>query len=458
MSASVTLSFPLVTLSRIFFESMSSFTRSRMSGSLMPELLRNCWYWLSLGKLCFFWVSHEERTSLSDTLIPMSLASPSIHLSWMRNWSTWSRSLSYSCLHWALNWSAVGVGCPFAGLGAVCCLAATQAVKFGGSGTTGALVEPGGWDDRAATRSQWLNVVVWTSESPTRATELPGTLSPHADSRPASARTAPSATSERIRRATRAGDGSESPHSGRGLRHLQQGVGGPHHGGKSLARLLRHPHRDLRASRLVQRLGDALAQGPGPSRIQLDRGHSQPIAPERHRPRPRPPQLDPGLLERQQVRQRLGHRTEAILQLVAQRRQLGHLAGGADAPVDVDLGLLVRDVVGGHVGVHVDVQAHRLLAPGALAAAAHPAPDLVELGQPEGLGLLHHQRVGLRDVQARLDDAGAHQHIGVAAQELDHAQLQRPLFELAVGHREAQARAQAAQALGGLVDRLHPVV
>src|SRR6266516_1796125 len=209
MSALVTLSLPLVTFSRILFDSRSSLTRMRMSCSVIPELFRNAWYCGSLGKLCFFCCWKDFWTSAPETLTPRSPASPSIHRAWIRNWRTWSRCPSYSCLHWALNWSAVGFGCPLAGFGAELWLAAMQRVKFGGSGTTAGPVEPGGCDDSAATRSQWVNVVVRTRESPMRATEFPGTLSPHADSRPASARTAPSATSRRNERATRAGDGSE---------------------------------------------------------------------------------------------------------------------------------------------------------------------------------------------------------------------------------------------------------
>src|SRR2546430_8366485 len=42
----------------------------------------------------------------------------------------------------------------------------------------------------------------------------------------------------------------------------------------------------------------------------------------------------------------------------------------------------------------------------ALAAAAHPAAQLVQRGQPVGVGPVHDQRVGARDVQAVLDDRG----------------------------------------------------
>ncbi len=95
---------------------------------------------------------------------------------------------------------------------------------------------------------------------------------------------------------------------------------------------------------------------------------------------------------------------------------------------------------------------------GALAAAAHASAYLVELRQPEGVGVLDDQRVGLRDVDARLDDRRAHEHVGAAAQVVHHHRLQLPLAHLPVGHREAHPRAQRAQALGRLLDRLHAVV
>ncbi len=95
---------------------------------------------------------------------------------------------------------------------------------------------------------------------------------------------------------------------------------------------------------------------------------------------------------------------------------------------------------------------------GALAAASHASADLVELGEPERVGVLDDQRVGLRDVDARLDDRGAHEHLGAAAQVVHHHRLELALAHLAVRDREAHARAQRAQPLGGLLDRLDAVV
>ena len=95
---------------------------------------------------------------------------------------------------------------------------------------------------------------------------------------------------------------------------------------------------------------------------------------------------------------------------------------------------------------------------GALAAAPDAPADLVELGQAERVGVLDDQRVRLRDVDPRLDDRRAHEHVRAAAQVVHHHLLELALGHLAVGDREAHARAQRPQPLGRLVDRLDAVV
>ncbi len=95
---------------------------------------------------------------------------------------------------------------------------------------------------------------------------------------------------------------------------------------------------------------------------------------------------------------------------------------------------------------------------GALARAAHAPADLVELGQPELVRALHDQRVRARDVEAGLDDRRAHEHVGAAAEELEHHVLELALRHLPVRHEHARLRHQRPHALGGLVDRLHAVV
>ena len=73
---------------------------------------------------------------------------------------------------------------------------------------------------------------------------------------------------------------------------------------------------------------------------------------------------------------RLRQLAEAVLELLAQQLEVGDVDGARDPPVDVDLRLLVGDVVGGHVGVDVDVHAaparpsRRAPSPAAFSAAA----------------------------------------------------------------------------------------
>ena len=96
--------------------------------------------------------------------------------------------------------------------------------------------------------------------------------------------------------------------------------------------------------------------------------------------------------------------------------------------------------VGGHVG------------------AADPPADLVQLGEAERVGPLDDQRVGLRDVDPRLDDRRRDEHVGVAGEERVHPLLELALGHLAVRDEEAQAGAELLELLGGLVDRLDAVV
>ncbi len=95
---------------------------------------------------------------------------------------------------------------------------------------------------------------------------------------------------------------------------------------------------------------------------------------------------------------------------------------------------------------------------GALAAPADPAADLVRLRQAELVGPLDQQRVRVRDVEARLDDRGRDQAVVLAAHEGEHRRLQLELVHLPVRLGEANARAEGAQALGRLVQRVDPVV
>ena len=57
------------------------------------------------------------------------------------------------------------------------------------------------------------------------------------------------------------------------------------------------------------------------------------------------------------------------------------------------------------------------------------AAQLIQLRQPEAMRAVDDERVGVGDVQARLDDRRAHQHVELAFGEREHR-----LLELVLGH------------------------
>ena len=103
--------------------------------------------------------------------MPISSASPSIQTKEVRSERTWSRSWSYSCLHWSLYCLSVVAGWPLAGFGAVFFLFATHLVNSGASGT-----EAPGWPlDLEATLIQCSKSSFSIGSPSTEATALPGT-------------------------------------------------------------------------------------------------------------------------------------------------------------------------------------------------------------------------------------------------------------------------------------------
>ena len=90
--------------------------------------------------------------------------------------------------------------------------------------------------------------------------------------------------------------------------------------------------------------------------------------------------------------------------------------------------------------------------------AADATADLVELGEPEHVGALDDERVGLGDVEARLDDRRRDEDVGVAAQEREHPLLQLPLGQLSVRDEEAQLGAEGGELRRDVLDRLDAVV
>src|SRR5262249_2592043 len=87
-----------------------------------------------------------------------------------------------------------------------------------------------------------------------------------------------------------------------------------------------------------------------------------------------------------------------------------------------------------------------------------PAANLVELGQPEGVGPVDDDRVGAGDVEAGLDDRGGDQEVALPVHEPEHGLLERALWHLAVRHADTSLGDDLAQPPRHGVDVLYPVV
>ncbi len=137
--------------------------------------------------------------------------------------------------------------------------------------------------------------------------------------------------------------------------------------------------------------------------------------------------------------QRIGHRAEAVGQLMAQREQLVDAGGAGDAAVHVDLRLLVADVARGHVGVEADVEANGfdLVLRVITLDAAHRADGLVdhlqvqleaECGDVAGL-LVAEEVAGAAQLEVAHRDLQAGAQVGVVGERGEP--LRRRLGELA---------------------------
>ncbi len=89
--------------------------------------------------------------------------------------------------------------------------------------------------------------------------------------------------------------------------------------------------------------------------------------------------------------------------------------------------------------------------------AAHATLQLVHLREAQPLGVLDDERVGMRVVDAALDDGGGHEHVQLAGGELLHHALQLFLGHLPVGHAHPCLAGRGVHAVHRLVDGAHPV-
>ena len=86
---------------------------------------------------------------------------------------------------------------------------------------------------------------------------------------------------------------------------------------------------------------------------------------------------------------------------------------------------------------------------GPLAAAADPAPQLVQLGQAVHVGAVDDEGVRVGNVQAVFHDRGGDQDVELPLPEVDHDLFQLVLVHLAVGHRDPRLGNQLGDLRGG---------
>src|SRR3954451_20307782 len=88
------------------------------------------------------------------------------------------------------------------------------------------------------------------------------------------------------------------------------------------SRLLRYRQGDRSLSPLIDRLGDSLVERADLIGVELDRRDAQAAGAELDVPRARVAERDSDTLEVEQVRNRVGERPEAVVELLAQRAKL----------------------------------------------------------------------------------------------------------------------------------------
>jgi hypothetical protein len=81
------------------------------------------------------------------------------------------------------------------------------------------------------------------------------------------------------------------------------------------------------------------------------------------------------------------------------------------------------------------------VAEGLFVASAYAPPQLVQVAEPDVLGIVDDDGVGVGDVQAAFHNVGADQNIVLAVDELEHALFQHMALQLPVRHPDVHIRA-----------------
>jgi len=95
---------------------------------------------------------------------------------------------------------------------------------------------------------------------------------------------------------------------------------------------------------------------------------------------------------------------------------------------------------------------------GLVLRAAHPAPQLVEIGEAEPVGAVDDDRVRVGDVEAAFDDRGGKEHVGFAGHEAGHDVLEFVRVHLPVADLDARLRHEHPEPLRDVPDGMNPVV
>ena len=106
----------------------------------------------------------------------------------------------------------------------------------------------------------------------------------------------------------------------------------------------------------------------------------------------------------------------------------------------------------------IDLIGHQQIAERPPMAPPDPAPQLIELCEPETVGAIHDHRVRIGHIESRFDDHCRDENVDLAAHEPAHHGLEILLPHLPVRHRESRSGRERLHARRDRVDRLDPVV
>ena len=95
---------------------------------------------------------------------------------------------------------------------------------------------------------------------------------------------------------------------------------------------------------------------------------------------------------------------------------------------------------------------------GLVLGAADAAAELIEIGQAEAIGAIDDDGVGVRNIEAALDDRGADEHVDFSGDETLHDVFEFVRVHLAVAEVDPRLRTKLGDAIAHFLDRLHAVV